>query len=296
MTDYYSLLGVTPGTSGGDLKKAYRKKAKEFHPDRNKDNPQAEEKFKEINEAYAVLSDKKKRAQYDQFGSEGFHKRFSREDIFRDFDFGDIYGGFASNSPFGGGGNVPDLESFLSGDGFRGSRARKGKDVRQSFYLSFQDATLGTIRTVTFEQNGKKVETSFKVPPGSKDGRRLRLVGKGQAGVNGGPPGDLYLKVRVNAHPLFKREGDDILLDKEICLSDAILGTTVEVPTLTESKMVKIPPGTQSHSKLRLKGMGIPRSRGKEKGDQLVRVIIKYQKDLTETQLDLIHKLKAEGL
>mgnify|MGYP001166310834 FL=1 len=296
MTDYYSLLGVTPGTSGEDLKKAYRKKAKEFHPDRNKGNPQAEEKFKEINEAYAVLSDKKKRAQYDQFGSEGFHKRFSREDIFRDFDFGDIFGGFASNSPYGGGGNVPDLESFHSGHGFGGSRARKGKDVRQSFYLSFQDAALGTTRTVTFEQNGKKVETSFKVPPGSKDGRRLRLVGKGQAGVNGGPPGDLYLKMRINAHPLFKREGDDILLDKEICLSDAILGTTVEVPTLTESKMVKIPPGTQSHSKLRLKGMGIPRSRGKENGDQLVRVIIKYQKDLTETQLDLIHKLKAEGL
>ncbi len=296
MTDYYSLLGVSRGTSDEELKKAFRKKAKEFHPDRNKGNPQAEEKFKEINEAYAVLSDPKKRSQYDRFGSEGFHKRFSREDIFRDFDFSDIFSGFGSQSPFGGSGNMPDLESFLSGQGFGGSRARKGKDVRQNFYISFQEAALGTSRTVVFEQNGKKVETSFKVPPGSKDGRRLRLVGKGQAGINGGPPGDLYLKMRVNEHPFFKREGDDIVVDKEISLSDAMLGTTMEVPTLTESKMVKVPPGTQSHSKLRLKGMGIPRNRGNGTGDQLVRVIIRYPKDLTDEQIELARKLKAEGL
>ncbi|MBV52177.1 MAG: hypothetical protein CMH77_06765 [Nitrospinae bacterium] len=295
MADYYSLLGVTPGTSEDDLKKAFRKKAMEFHPDRNKGNSQAEEKFKEINEAYAVLSDKKKRSQYDRFGSEGFHKRFSREDIFKDFDFGDIFGGFGSQSNFGGGGN-PDLESFLSGQGLGRSRARKGKDVRQSFYIPFEEAALGTQRTVVFEQNGNKIETSFKVPPGSKSGRRLRLVGKGQAGINGGPPGDLYLKMRVNGHHLFKREGDDIIMDQEISLTDTLLGTTIEVPTLTESKMVKIPPCTQSHLKLRLKGMGVPRSRGNGNGDQLVRVIVKYPKDLTEKQLTLIDQLKAEGL
>lgn len=296
MKDYYSVLGVVHGASEEDIKKAFRKRAMEFHPDRNKGNSRAEEKFKEINEAYAVLSDKKKRGQYNQFGNDGFHKRFSREDIFRDFDIGDIFNSFGSARGSGGPGGIPDLESFLSGQGFGGSRARKGEDIRQSFFISFQEAALGTTRTVIFEKNGNKVETSFKVPAGSKDGRRLRLMGKGQDGTNGGPPGDLYLKIKVNAHPLLKREGDNILIDKEISLTEALLGTTVEVPTLKEAKMVKIPPCTQSHMKLRLKGMGIPRSRGKANGDQFVRVIVKYPNELTEEQLRLIHQLKVQGL
>ena len=291
MDDYYSVLGIDRRASLDETKKAFRKKAMKYHPDRNKDNPRAEEKFKKVNEAYAVLSYEKKRSQYDRFGKDGFHQRFSQEDIFRDFNFDEVF----SNCSFSGGG-FPDLESAFPGQRFGRSRARKGADIRQEFLISFQEAALGTQRTIATRQNGKRVESSFRVPAGSKDGRRLRLVGKGQPGLQGGPPGDMYLKVRVQAHPNLYREGDDIVTDQELCLTDALLGTSIEIPTLTEPKMVKIPAGTQSHTRLRLKGMGIPRSRGKENGDQMVRVIVKYPKKLTEEQIQLIRKLKTKGL
>ena len=295
MTDYYSLLGIARDAAEEDIKKAFHKKAMDYHPDRNKDNPKAEEKFKEVNEAYAVLSDNKKRSQYDRFGSDGFHKRFSKEDIFKDFNFGDVYKGFGSQSGFNNSG-MPDLEAFLSGHGFGRPRSRKGRDVRQEFSISFEEAAFGATRTVILEVNGNRIKTNFKIPEGSKDGHRLRLKGKGQPGINGGPPGDLYLKIRINNHPLFKREQDDIIIDKEISLTDALLGTTVEVPTLKDSKMVKIPPYTQSHTRLRLKGMGILSSHKKKSGDQLVRIVIKYPKDLSDEQLQLIRKLKDTGL
>jgi curved DNA-binding protein len=294
--DYYSILGISRNALDGDVKKAFRKKAMDYHPDRNKDNPKAEEKFKEVNEAYAVLSDKNKRSQYDRFGSDGFHKRFSREDIFRDFDFGDMFSSFGSQSGSGGARGFPDLDSFMSGHGFAGPRTRKGKDIRQDFCISFNEAALGTQRSIIVELNGKKMETTFKVPGGSKDGSRLRLVGKGQPGSNGGSNGDLYLNIRINKHPHFSREGDDILINKEICPTEALLGTTVQIPTLKDSKQLIIPPCTQSHTKLRLKGVGIPYNQGKKPGDQLVRIIVKYPKKLTEQQLELVHKLKDSGL
>jgi len=296
MKDYYSLLGVARGAPEEDIKKAFRKKALEYHPDRNKGNSKAEEKFKEVNEAYAVLSDKKKRSQYDRFGNEGFHKRFSREDIFRDFDFDEVFSGFGSQSGFGRGRGFPDLETFLSGHGFGGTRPRKGQDLRQDFYISFKEAALGTTRKVIIELNGKQIETSFKVPEGSKDGRRLRLAGKGQPGNNGGPNGDLYLKIRVHEHQIFKREQENIIIDQNIGLTDALLGTSIEVATLKEPKIVKIPPCTQSHTKLRMKGMGISTSRSKTSGDQFVRVIVNFPNELTDEQLQLIQKLKTTGL
>ncbi|SVB97515.1 uncharacterized protein METZ01_LOCUS250369 [marine metagenome] len=297
MKDYYSILGVSREASDDDLKKAFRKKAMDYHPDRNKNNPKAEEKFKEINEAYAVLGDKAKRSQYNRFGSDGFHKRFSKEDIFRDFDFGDIFNSFGFESGSSGKGGIPDLDSFISGQGFGGrTRSRRGKDIRQNFYISFHEAALGTKRSILVELNGKKIETTFKVPSGSKDGNKLRLVGKGQPGTHGGPPGDLYLKICINKHPHFSRVGDDILIDKEISPTEALLGTTIEVPTLNDSKILTIPPCTQSHTKLKLKGVGIPFHQGKKTGDQLVRVIVKYPKKLTDQQTELVHKLKIAGL
>ena len=296
MNDYYSILGVARGATEDDIKKAFRQKAMKYHPDRNKDNPKAEEEFKKVNEAYAVLGDNKKRSQYDRFGSDGFHKRFSREDIFRDFDISDMFSNFGFQSGSSGGRGGPDLESFLSGHGFGGPRAHKGKDLKQEFQISFHEAALGTQRKIIIEINGKKIETSFKVPVGSKDGSSLRLSGKGQPGINGGPAGDLYLKIRVNKHPHFKREGQDIITNKEISPTEALLGTTVEVSTLKESKILTIPPCTQSHTKLRLKGMGIQYGQGKMIGDHLVRVIVKYPKELTDEQLELVHKLQTCGL
>ena len=155
---------------------------------------------------------------------------------------------------------------------------------------------LGTKRSIIIELNGKKIETTFKVPVGSKDGCRLRLVGKGQPGENGGSHGDLYLKIRINKHPHFSREGDDLVISKEISPTEALLGASVEVPTLNDSKFLTIPPCTQSHTKLRIKGVGIPFNHGKNTGDQLVRIIVKYPKQLTEQQLELVHKLKVSGL
>ena len=134
------------------------------------------------------------------------------------------------------------------------------------------------------------------MPEGSKDGCQLRLVGKGQPGTNGGPTGDLYLRIRINKHPHFSREGDDIVVNKEISPTEALLGTTVEVPTLKDSKILTIPPCTQSHTKLRLKEVGIPYNQGKKIGDQFVRIVVKYPKKLTDQQLELVHKLKASGL
>jgi len=294
--DYYSILGVSNKTTGEDIKKAFRKKAMDYHPDRNKDNPKSEDKFKEINEAYAVLSDKKKRSQYDNFGSDNFHKRFSREDIFRGFDPNSIFNGFGSQSGSGHPNDFPDLDSMFSNQGFRESQPIKGKDIRQEFFISFQEAALGTQRQIIIELNRNKVKTSFKVPAGSKDGSSLRLTGKGQPGINGGPYGDLYLKIRVNNHPHFKREGDSIVVDKEISPTEALLGITVVVSTLIDSKNITIPPCTESHTKIKLKGLGIPFNGGKNNGDQLVRIIVKYPKSLTDEQLELVHKLKITGL
>ena len=294
--DYYSILGVPRDATEGDVKKAFRKKALNYHPDRNKGNPNAEEKFKEVNEAYAVLTDKEKRSQYDRFGTDGFHKRFSREDIFRDFNFGDAFNSFGSQSGSRNNSGFPDLESFLSGHGFDGPRKCKGKDIRQEFHISFHEAALGTQRSMIVELNGRKLETTFRIPEGLKNGSQLRLMGKGQPGINGGKPGDLYLKIHINKDPHFSREGEDVVINKEISPTDALLGTTVEVPTLKDSKNLTIPPCTQSHTKLRLKSVGIPFNQGKSTGDQLVRIIIKYPKKLTEQQLELVHKLKASGL
>jgi curved DNA-binding protein len=268
----------------------------DYHPDRNKDNPKSEDKFKEINEAYAVLSDQKKRSQYDRFGSDNFHKRFSREDIFRGFDPNSIFNGFGSQSGSGYPNGFPDLDSIFSNHGFSEPLFQKGNDIRQEFFISFQEAALGTQRQIIIELNGNKVETTFKVPAGSKDGSSLRLTGKGQPGINGGPYGDLYLKIRVNNHPHFRREGDNIVVDKEISPTEALLGINVLISTLIDSKNITIPPCTESHTKIKLKGLGIPFNSGKNNGDQLVRIIVKYPKNLTDEQLELVHKLKVTGL
>ena len=167
-----------------------------------------------------------------------------------------------------------------------------------SVVLTEQDISRAVTRITheILEKNKNKIETTFKVPVGSKDGCQLRLIGKGQPGENGGSHGDLYLKIRINKHPHFSREGDDLVISKEISPTEALLGTSVEVPTLNDSKFLTIPPCTQSHTKLRLKGVGIPFNQGRDTGDQLVRIIVKYPKQLTEQQLELVHKLKVSGL
>jgi curved DNA-binding protein len=288
MKSYYDILGVPKRATEDEIKKAFKKKALEYHPDHNKNDPKAEEKFKDVNEAYAVLKDKDKRKQYDQFGAEGFKKRYTQEDIFQGFDMNEIFQGFG----FGGGG-PPGFEDFFGGG--RSRRPRKGQDMMSDITVTFEEAARGTEKKFTIDRGGRNEDTSVKVPPGISEGKKLRLAGRGFPGSQGGPSGDLYFKVHVLPHPIYKREGNDIVVEHTVNLTDALLGTIIQVPTLEGEKQVKVPSGTQSHSKLRLRGLGI-HSRGGDRGDQYVKILVHLPKTLTPEQTKLIETLKEQGL
>ena len=290
MKTYYDILGVPKSAPEDEIKKAFKKKAMQFHPDRNENDPKAEEKFKDVNEAYAVLKDKDKRKQYDQFGAEGFKKRYTQEDIFQGFDINEIFRGFG----FGGGGRPPSgFEEFFGGRTRRGPR--KGQDMMSDLTVTFEEAARGTEKQFTIDRGGRNVDTTVKVPQGISEGKKLRLAGKGFPGSNGGPPGDLYFKVHVLPHPIFKREGNDIVVEHTVNLTDALLGTLIQVPTLEGEKQVKVPTGTQPLTKLRLRGLGI-HSRGGDRGDQFVKINVTIPKSLTPEQVKLIESLKEQGL
>jgi len=318
--DYYKVLGVSRNASGDEIKKSYKKLAFKYHPDKNPGDKKAEEHFKEISEAYAVLSDKKKRAQYDRFGFAGFHQRYSQEDIFRGFDVGDIFGemGFGSGDIFSqifGGGrrsagfgasagtggrrrNVgSSMEDLFDGGGFgkQQAYAQKGQDLTIDLTIDFMEAVSSCEKTIEYMYDGKKKSIKVKVPAGINTGQKLRLSGKGGKGGPGSAPGDFYIRINVNGHPVFKRKGSDIIVDKKIKISEAVLGTSVEVPTLNGTKKIKIPPGIQSDTKLRLKGYGIPHFRKSGKGDEFVKVIVKTPKNLKEEKKGLFDALAKEG-
>lgn len=314
--DYYKILGVEKSVSDEELKKAYRKLALKYHPDRNQGDKAAEEKFKEMSEAYAVLSNKEKRAQYDRFGSEGFNQRFSQEDIFRGFDAGNIFkdfgfGGFEGNdifnNLFSGGGRARSggFNDFFGGKGFdfqnmSGNRQRaplKGSDSSTEFQIALEEAVNGTEKRIAIRDDRGGVESvTVKIPPGISTGKKLKLSGKGGKGPHGVAPGDLYIKIIVREHPFYKREGDDLYIDKEISFSEAVMGTTIDVPTLETTKRVKIKPGTQNNSKIVLKGFGVPHFKSTGVGDLYVKLSIKVPKTVTDKQMQLIQALANEGL
>jgi curved DNA-binding protein len=302
--DYYEILGVNKNASDEEVKRAYRKLAMKYHPDRNPNKKEAEERFKEINEAYAVLSDKEKRKQYDTFGAEGFRQRFTQEDIFRGSDFEEILSGLFGGRgrrefKFGRGGG-----GFDFGDLFGGSYAyqgtgrmpQKGEDILYELTISLEEAVSGGEKRISYRKNGEVQEVSVKIPKGISAGKKLRLAGKGREGKKGGPPGDLYLQISIREHPVFAREGDDLIVEKEITVSEAILGTSIEVPTLEGIKRIKVPPGTQSHTKMRLKGLGIPRLEKEGRGDEYVKLIVKIPQRVTDKAKHLIQELAGEGI
>jgi len=295
--DYYKSLGLSKGASADEIKKAYRKLAVKYHPDKNLGDKAAEERFKEINEAYAVLSDPQKKAQYDQFGSSGFHQRFSQEDIFRGFNVDDLFKdkGFGTDDIFsrifGGAGGFQQRE----GRGF-GTRRQRGEDFEMEIKVTFLEAYHGGEKRVAFAKDGQREELMVKIPPGVGSGARLRLKGKGGEGVGGGPAGDIYLTITVGGDPQFTREGDDILTDHVIRFSEAAMGCSLDVPTPEGTKRIKVPAGIQPGTRIRLKGLGFSHMGSAGKGDLYVRIGVRVPESLSADQRRLLEELAGKGL
>jgi molecular chaperone DnaJ len=347
--DLYGALGVPKGASADEIKKAYRKLARQYHPDRNPGDKDAEERFKEVQHAYDVLSDAEKRKAYDQFGASDGRGGFQPGGF--DFDVGDI-------------GDIGDLFGGLFGRGRAGTRARprseRGADLEVQVNLSFEDslhgietkipvevdtacsecggsgARPGTSPTVCPECRGRGVISesqglfalsqpcprcrgngtviedpcprcrgtgrerrtrrySVKIPAGVRDGTRIRLKGKGEAGIAGGPPGDLHVVTRVAESPVYKRRGSDLEVEVPVTLAGAALGTQVEVPTPDGPVSLKVPAGSEHGKLLRIKGRGAPKLKGGGKGDVLARLKLEVPKRLNKKQRELFEELKKVG-
>lgn len=291
--DYYQLLGLSRSASEAEIKKAYRRLAKQYHPDVNK-NKEAEEKFKEISQAYNVLSDPKQKKQYDMFGAAfGEGGGFTRQGPGAGgFDFGEIFGG----------GNLGDLFGELFQMGGMRSRGRtgrrstaqepaSGKDIRSPLEIDFMEAIHGAHREIRIDRGMGKENLSVKIPAGVDNGSKVRLAGKGETGAFGGTAGDLYLDIRVHPHPVFWREGGDIYCEVPITIYEAALGSTIPVPTLEGSAQMKIPSGTASGQKFRMKGKGAPNLEQKGNvGDEYVIVQIVPPKKLDDEIKNLLQK------
>jgi curved DNA-binding protein len=305
-TDYYKVLGVSKNTSEDDIKKAYRKLAMKYHPDHAKGDKAAEEKFKQISEAYAVLSDKEKRKQYDTFGSTGFHQRFSQEDIFKGFDFSSIFDDLGLGGTFSFMGNKGGSRfSFGGGAPFGSSsygsskrhQAVKGSDLVYELPLTISEAASGTTKNINFQHKGVSENLTVKIPRGFIEGKRLRIPGKGEPSPYGGPPGDLYIKSTLAADPSFSVTDHDLNVTCEIKLTEAILGTTISVPSIDGKELsLKIPPGTRHKTRMRLPNQGIPHMKGNGRGDLYATIFVNIPGTLSQKQRKLIEQLAETGL
>jgi curved DNA-binding protein len=302
-TDYYKILGISKNASDVEIKKAYRKLAMKYHPDHTKGDKADEEMFKKISEAYAVLSDKKKRSQYDTFGSNGFQQRYSQEDIFKGFDFSDILREFGMGGASFSTGKQGDMRFAFENNSPFGTRARrqqaqiKGSDLLYELHLTIQEVATGTNKTVKLQDNSHSENITVKIPKGMISGKKLRLAGKGQQSPYGGPPGDLYIQSKVLDDPVYSVKGYNLYINREIKLSEALLGTSTSVPTVEGKELsLKIPAGTKHKTKMRLSGYGFPNMSSQEKGDLFVIIHIYLPKSLSDKQKSLIKQLAKTGL
>ena len=314
--NYYDILGVSKTATPEEIKKAYRKLAMKYHPDRNQGDKSSETKFKDVSEAYAVLSDSEKRKQYDMFGAEGFQNKFSQEDIFRGFDFSDIFREFGFGG--GGGGTQNIFGQFFSGAGGPGARRYqtggphfgsaghgfhgrspdiKGRDMVYELPMTLEEIVSTTRKTISYNVNGKQETVSVKVPAGIAAGQKLRLRGKGQGSPYGGPSGDLYIQIKVLPHERFTRRDDDLYFKERIRYSEAALGTEIDVLTVDGKRLkLKIPQGTQDGAKFRLKGYGLPHMKREGRGDAYAEISIAVPEKLTRKQKDIIESMAENGL
>ena len=342
--DYYRILGVSEDATKDEIKRAFRKKARKYHPDVNPDEERSGEKFKKINEAYRVLSDDKKREMYDRFGvtegnmpsdGEGFggaggpgggggrvYRTPDGRTVYTTsggpggggVDFSDLFGGGSGGSR-GGFDFFSDLEDIFDvfgggsgrsrrspGGGF-GARSRRnvpqsGQDLKYEMDIDFMDAYHGGKKRIQYRnsQTGGTETVTVKVPKGIRDGQKLRLKGKGMPGSNGGKPGDLYINISINDHPVFDRQGDDIYVETEIPFTTAALGGEVQVRGVERSLNVKVPPGTEDSTILRLKNQGFPKIKSNDRGNLMVKIKIKVPSKVNKRQRELLEQLRKEGL
>ena len=287
--DYYEVLGVGKNASDDEIKKAYRKLAVKYHPDKNPGEKEAEAKFKEISEAHEVLSDKQKRARYDQFGHAGVGGAGGSAggNPFANGNYS--FNGQSFNFDFGGSGGLDDILGSIFGFGGGARRPARGTDYRTTVVLNFEEAVFGTTKIITADGKDLKV----KIPAGIDDGMSIRLSGKGGAAPKGGTKGDLYVFVRVKPHKRLTREGNIILSDRVISMVDAALGTEVDVETVDGNVRMKVPAGTQSGTPFKLSGHGVPlmRSDG-DRGPHIVTIIVETPKNLSKRQKELLEEFK----
>jgi molecular chaperone DnaJ len=325
-SDPYEALGVSKDASQDEIKKAYRKLARKHHPDVNPGDKEAEEKFKNISEAYDILGDETKRDEYDRLGQQAFYDQafggqgYERPDFSHGFSFEDLFGDL-----FGGGGRSGGFEFRTTGggpgmSGFQ-SGPRKGGHLSYRLKIGFRDAIFGTETNLDFDRpvpctscggqgfnastgqicpecggRGQKTtheQLKTRIPPGVDTGSKVRLAGKGQPGMNGGPPGDLFLEIEVGPDPVFSRRGQDIYIQADVNLLDAVLGGQIEVPTLSGRASLKIPAGAQNGAKLRLKGQGVPETKNKPAGDMYVTLKVLIPKKLNAEAKELFEKLRG---
>ena len=291
--DYYEILGVGRDADDKQLKKAFRKFARKYHPDLNPNNKEAEQRFKEVNEAYEILSDPAKRKQYDSFGHAAFDAGFQGSEGFRPRT-----GGFdpraAQDRGFG------SIFEDIFGDVFSGRRESQpvpetGKDLVYNLEIDLKDAYHGTSTYVNI-QRGARLQSEqimVKIPPGVDNGTKVRVAGKGGAGIRGGKSGDLYIITSIRPDRFYERKGDDLYCEVPITISEAALGAKIEVPTMDGTASMTIPSVTQGGQLFRLKEKGMPHLKGGRSGNQYVKVIITIPKNLTEEDKELFKKISA---
>lgn len=291
-SDYYKVLGVSREASAEEIRKAYKKLARQYHPDVRPDDKAAAEKFKEIQEAYSVLGDPEKRQQYDRYGAAfqqartgpgGYTYTWTGEPGAGPIDLKDLFGGI----------DLGDLFGFGSRQ-TRAHRSIRGQDITSDITVPFHVACLGGKHEIQIYRDGKTERLEVNIPAGVDNGSVIRLAGEGHPSPTGGEPGDLRLTVHVLPHPYFRREGANLLLDVPVTPSEAALGAKIEVPTLSEGPVVvTVPPGTSSGAKLRLRGKGVPDQKTKVRGDQLVVVKIVVPKSLDARTRQLYEELRS---